>query len=26
LKDGILSIELPKAAHAKTVRVEAKAV
>ena len=25
LKDGILSIELPKAAHAKTVRVEPKA-
>ncbi|MBZ5642464.1 MAG: Hsp20 family protein [Acidobacteriia bacterium] len=25
LKDGILNIELPKAAHAKTVRVEAKA-
>ena len=25
LKDGILSLELPKAAHAKTVRVEAKA-
>ena len=26
LKDGILSIELPKAAHAKTVRIEPKAV
>jgi HSP20 family protein len=26
LKDGILSIELPKAAHAKTVRIEAKAL
>jgi len=26
LKDGILSIELPKAAHAKTVRLEPKAV
>jgi HSP20 family protein len=26
LKDGILNIELPKAAHAKTVRIEAKAV
>lgn len=26
LKDGILSIELPKSAHAKTVRIEAKAV
>jgi HSP20 family protein len=26
LKDGVLSIELPKAAHAKTVRVEPKAV
>ena len=25
LKDGILSLEMPKAAHAKTVRVEAKA-
>jgi HSP20 family protein len=25
LKDGILNIELPKAAHAKTVQVEAKA-
>ena len=25
LKDGVLNIELPKAAHAKTVRVEAKA-
>jgi HSP20 family protein len=25
LKDGILSLELPKAPHAKTVRVEAKA-
>jgi HSP20 family protein len=25
LKDGILNIELPKAAHAKTVRIEAKA-
>jgi HSP20 family protein len=24
LKDGILSLELPKAAHAKTVRIEAK--
>jgi HSP20 family protein len=26
LKDGILNIELPKAAHAKTVRIEPKAV
>lgn len=26
LKDGIVSIELPKAAHAKTVRIEPKAV
>jgi HSP20 family protein len=26
LKDGILNIELPKAAHAKTVRLEPKAV
>jgi HSP20 family molecular chaperone IbpA len=26
LKDGILSIELPKAAHAKTVRIEPKTV
>jgi HSP20 family protein len=26
LKDGILSIELPKAAHAKAVRIEPKAV
>jgi len=25
LKDGILSLEMPKAAHAKTVRIEAKA-
>jgi HSP20 family protein len=25
LKDGVLSLEMPKAAHAKTVRVEAKA-
>jgi HSP20 family molecular chaperone IbpA len=25
LKDGILNIELPKAAHAKTVRIEAQA-
>jgi HSP20 family protein len=24
LKDGVLSVELPKAAHAKTIRVEAK--
>ena len=26
LKDGVLNIELPKAAHAKTVRIEPKAV
>jgi len=26
LKDGILNVELPKAAHAKTVRIEPKAV
>jgi HSP20 family molecular chaperone IbpA len=26
LKDGILNIELPKAAHAQTVRIEPKAV